>query len=72
MPPIEVALNHPRGAAGLFTGDRGTSVAAMAQAFEAWIKRQTGVAGIISAGGSGGTAMVAPAMRALPSACPRC
>ena len=71
VPPIEVALNHPRGAAGLFTGDRGTSVAAMAQAFEAWIKRQTGVAGIISAGGSGGTAMVAPAMRALPIGVPK-
>ena len=71
VPPIEVALNHPRGAVGLFTGDRGTSVAAMAQAFEAWIKRQTGVAGIISAGGSGGTAMVAPAMRALPVGVPK-
>jgi uncharacterized protein (UPF0261 family)/ABC-type branched-subunit amino acid transport system ATPase component len=71
VPPIEVALNHPRGAVGLFTGDRATSVAAMAQAFEAWIKRQTGVAGIISAGGSGGTAMVAPAMRALPVGVPK-
>ena len=40
VPPIEVALNHPRGSAGVFTGDRGTSVAAMAQAFEAWIRRQ--------------------------------
>ena len=71
VPPFEVALNHPRGAVGLFTGDRGTSVAAMAQAFETWIKRQTGVAGIISAGGSGGTAMVAPAMRALPIGVPK-
>jgi len=71
VPPFEVALNHPRGALGLFTGDRGTSVAAMAQAFETWIKRQTGVAGIISAGGSGGTAMVAPAMRALPIGVPK-
>ena len=43
----------------------------MAQAFEAWVKRQTGVAGIISAGGSGGTAMVAPAMRALPIGVPK-
>ena len=54
VPPIEIALNHPRGSAGIFTGDRGKAVAAMAQAFEAWIKRQTGVAGIIAAGGSGG------------------
>jgi uncharacterized protein (UPF0261 family)/ABC-type branched-subunit amino acid transport system ATPase component len=71
VPPIEVALNHPRGASGIFTGDRGASVAAMAQAFEAWIKRQNGVAGIISAGGSGGTAMAAPAMRALPVGVPK-
>ena len=71
VPPIEVALNHPRGSAGLFTGDRGPAVAAMAQAFEAWIKRQTNVAGIIAAGGSGGTAMVAPAMRALPIGIPK-
>src|SRR5262245_16999679 len=71
VPSIEVALNHPRGSAGLFTGARGKSVAAMAQAFEAWIKRQTGVVGIISAGGSGGTAMVAPAMRALPVGVPK-
>ncbi len=71
VPPFEVALNHPRGAVGLFSGDRGTSVAAMAQAFEAWIKRQADVAGIISAGGSGGTAMAAPAMRALPIGVPK-
>ena len=71
VPPIEVALNHPRGSAGIFTGDRGTSVAAMAQAFEAWIRRQPGVAGIISAGGSGGSSMVAPAMRSLPIGVPK-
>jgi uncharacterized protein (UPF0261 family)/ABC-type branched-subunit amino acid transport system ATPase component len=70
VPPIEVALNHPRGSAGIFTGDRGTSVAAMAQAFEAWIKRQP-VAGIISAGGSGGSSLVAPAMRSLPIGVPK-
>ena len=71
VPPIEVALNHPRGSAGVFTGDRGTSVAAMAQAFEAWIRRQPGVAGIISAGGSGGSSLVAPAMRSLPIGVPK-
>ena len=30
----------------------------MAEAFETWIARQSGIAGIISAGGSGGTALV--------------
>jgi uncharacterized protein (UPF0261 family) len=71
VPPIEVALHHPRGSAGIFTGDRGASVAAMAQAFESWIKRQQGVAGIISAGGSGGSSLVAPAMRALSIGVPK-
>jgi uncharacterized protein (UPF0261 family)/ABC-type branched-subunit amino acid transport system ATPase component len=71
VPPTEIALHHRSGAAGVFSGDRGTSVAGMAQAFEAWIRRQGGIAGIIAAGGSGGTAMAAPAMRALPIGLPK-
>jgi uncharacterized protein (UPF0261 family) len=55
----------------VFTGDRGASVAGMTLAFARWIARQEGIAGIISAGGSGGTAMVAPAMRALPVGVPK-
>jgi uncharacterized protein (UPF0261 family)/ABC-type branched-subunit amino acid transport system ATPase component len=69
--PLEVALNHPRGSAGVFTGDRGASVAAMAEAFEAWIARQSNIAGIISAGGSGATALATPAMRRLPVGVPK-
>lgn len=71
VPAHLVAAFHPRGAAGVFTGDRGTAVAAMTEAFARWIARQTGIAGIIAAGGSGGTAMVAPAMRALPVGIPK-
>jgi uncharacterized protein (UPF0261 family)/ABC-type branched-subunit amino acid transport system ATPase component len=71
VPPHQVAAFHPRGASAVFTGDRGTSVAAMTAAFERWVSRQTGIAGIISAGGSGGTAIVAPAMRALPVGVPK-
>ena len=71
VPPTEIAAWHPRGAAGVFTGDRGASVAAMTLAFERWIRRQEGVAGIISAGGSGGTALATPAMRALPVGVPK-
>ncbi|MFW6076764.1 MAG: Tm-1-like ATP-binding domain-containing protein, partial [Hyphomicrobiales bacterium] len=71
IPPHQVAAFHPRGASAVFTGDRGQSVAAMTLAFERWVRRQTGVAGIISAGGSGGTAIVAPAMRALPVGVPK-
>jgi uncharacterized protein (UPF0261 family) len=71
IPAHQVAAFHPRGAAGVFTGDRGAAVAAMAEAFTRWIERQAGIAGILSAGGSGGTALVAPAMRALPVGVPK-
>jgi uncharacterized protein (UPF0261 family) len=43
----------------------------MTLAFERWIGRQQGIGGIISAGGSGGTAIVAPAMRSLPIGVPK-
>jgi uncharacterized protein (UPF0261 family)/ABC-type branched-subunit amino acid transport system ATPase component len=69
--PQEVALAHPRGSAGISSGDRGTAVAAMTEAFKAWLPRQQGVLGIISAGGSGATAMVTPAMQALPVGLPK-
>ena len=68
--PIEIALNHSRGSAGVFGSDRGASVAAMADAFEAWTARQSGIAGMISAGGSGATSLVTPAMRRLPVGVP--
>ncbi|MDP2087636.1 MAG: Tm-1-like ATP-binding domain-containing protein, partial [Gemmobacter sp.] len=71
IPAHQIAAYHPRGAAGVFTGDRGTSVAGMTEAFARWIVRQDGIAGIISAAGSGGTAIVAPAMRALAVGVPK-
>jgi uncharacterized protein (UPF0261 family)/ABC-type branched-subunit amino acid transport system ATPase component len=71
VPPLEIALHHRRGSTAVFTGDRGASVAAMAEAFERWIAQQSGIAGIISAGGSGATALVTPAMRALPVGVPK-
>ena len=71
VPAHLIAAFHPRGAAGVFTGDRGQSVAGMTLAFQRWIVQREGVAGILSAGGSGGTAMVAPAMRALPVGVPK-
>ncbi len=69
--PSAVAGLHPRGAAGVFTGDRGTAVAGMTLAFERWIGQRNDVAGVIAAGGSGGTALVAPAFRALPVGIPK-
>ncbi|MEM9013059.1 MAG: ABC transporter permease [Pseudomonadota bacterium] len=71
IPAHQIAAFHPRGAAGVFTNDRGRSVAGMTEAFARWMARQEGIAGILSAGGSGGTAMVAPAMRSLPVGVPK-
>jgi uncharacterized protein (UPF0261 family)/ABC-type branched-subunit amino acid transport system ATPase component len=67
----EIALNHGRGGAGVFGADRGASVTAMADAFAKWLRRQGNVAGIISAGGSGGASLVAPGMRDLPVGVPK-
>jgi uncharacterized protein (UPF0261 family)/ABC-type branched-subunit amino acid transport system ATPase component len=67
----EVALNHGRSSSAVFRSDRGAAVAAMAEAFEAWIKRQEDVAGVISAGGSGGASIVAPGMRTLTIGTPK-
>jgi len=71
IPASVIAAFHPRGASGVFTGDRGTSVAGMTLAFERWMKAQDNVAGVIGAGGSGGTALVAPAFRSLPVGVPK-
>ncbi|MFD0914857.1 ABC transporter permease [Pseudahrensia aquimaris] len=71
VPPHSIAAFHPRGTSGVFTGDRGTAVSGMTQAFERWMAAQNNVAGIISAGGSGGTALATPAMRVLPVGVPK-
>ncbi|KRR11379.1 ABC transporter permease [Bradyrhizobium jicamae] len=67
----EIALNHGRGGSSVFGADRGASVSAMADAFANWLRRQGNIAGIISAGGSGGASLVAPGMRALPVGVPK-
>jgi uncharacterized protein (UPF0261 family)/ABC-type branched-subunit amino acid transport system ATPase component len=67
----EVALASPSGSAGIASGDRGTAVAAMTEAFRAWTAKQQNVAGIISAGGSGGTAIATAGMQTLPVGVPK-
>jgi uncharacterized protein (UPF0261 family) len=69
--PAEVARAHPRGPDAVFTDDRGASVTAMAEAFARWLAARRDVGGIISAGGSGGTALATPAMRLLPVGIPK-
>jgi uncharacterized protein (UPF0261 family) len=68
----EIAAFHPTGVhAVLGLTDRGAAVSAMAQAFECYVRQVDWIGGMIGAGGSGGTALIAPAMRALPVGTPK-
>ncbi len=69
--PREVARHHPEGEFAVFSGDRGIAVSAMAVAFEHFLLTRRDLGGIISAGGSGGTSLATPAMRALPIGVPK-
>ncbi|MCH8507020.1 MAG: Tm-1-like ATP-binding domain-containing protein, partial [Ectothiorhodospiraceae bacterium] len=69
--PREVAHYHPRGSHAVFTRDRGSAVSAMAEAFEHYLASRRDVGGVISAGGSGGTALTTPAMQRLPVGIPK-
>lgn len=68
----EVAGYHPHGAAAVASSDRGEAVGAMAVAFEAYVRaNESSIGGIVGIGGSGGTAIVTPGMRALPVGRPK-
>ena len=69
--PREVARHHPGGESAVFSGDRGSAVAGMALAFEHFVRTRRDLGGIISAGGSGGTSLATPGMRALPIGVPK-
>lgn len=69
--PRDVARHHPQDESAVFSGDRGTAVEAMGLAFERFIHTRRDIGGLISAGGSGGTALVTQAMRALPIGLPK-
>ena len=69
--PREVARHHPDGERAVFTGDRGSAVTEMALAFEEFVTRRRDLGGLISAGGSGGTALATRAMRRLPIGVPK-
>ncbi len=69
--PREVARHHPRGERAVFTGDRGSAVSEMSLAFAHFVARRRDLGGIVSAGGSGGTALATAAMRALPIGVPK-
>ncbi|MBI3368587.1 MAG: Tm-1-like ATP-binding domain-containing protein [Burkholderiales bacterium] len=68
---VQVAALHPAGAQAVFTGERGSAVAAMAEALLAFVRQRGDLGGILGAGGSGAAALVGPAMRALPVGLPK-
>ena len=71
MSAAEVARFHPQGARAVFTGDRGSAVVEMAVAFEHFVGTRRDLGGIISAGGSGGTALATQGMRRLAIGTPK-
>ena len=74
---LTVASFHPTAigrASALSATDRGQAITSMSEALECFLRgeHESGrVAGVIGIGGSGGTALITPAMRALPVGLPK-
>ena len=72
---VAVAGHHPGGSDAVFgSGDRGRAVAAMGDALRAFLLAEFAagkVAGVIGLGGTGGTALITAALRALPVGLPK-
>lgn len=68
----EIAAHHPEGA-GMVLGrdDRGAAVGAMAEALTRWLSARDDIGAVLGMGGSGNTALVTQAMRALPIGTPK-
>lgn len=71
FPPELIADFHPQGRDAVFCGDRGKAINAMALAFKIFLSRRQDVIGVIGLGGSCGTALITPAMQALPVGVPK-
>jgi uncharacterized protein (UPF0261 family) len=67
----EIAAYHPQGASAVFCDDRGTAIRGMTDAFERFVKTRHDLGGLLGLGGSGGTAIITRAMRALPIGVPK-
>ena len=72
IPALTIAAAHPQGATAIFAQtDRGKAVSAMAKALSIWLPQHNKIAGVFGLGGSGNTAIVTQAMRALPIGVPK-
>ncbi|WP_334473881.1 Tm-1-like ATP-binding domain-containing protein [Arsenophonus sp. PmNCSU2021_1] len=66
-----IASYHPLGREAIFSQDRGKAIAAMAIVFEKYLSQQKDVLAILGLGGSGGTALITPAMQSLAIGIPK-
>lgn len=75
MAAQEVAGHHPDGAGAVFNAtDRGVAVIAMSQALAVLVRERLAageIDGMLGVGGSGGSSMIAPALRLLPIGVPK-
>ena len=68
----DVARHHPKSSAAVLgLNDRGQAVTAMAEALTHFLLSRDDIAGVLGLGGSGNTAIVTAAMRALPVGLPK-
>lgn len=68
----EIAACHPDGAgAVLGVDDRGAAITAMADALTRWLLARDDIGAVLGLGGTGNTALVTQAMRALPVGVPK-
>jgi len=67
-----VAVHHPRGASAVLgLSDRGQAISAMAVALKHYLLARDDIGAVLGLGGSGNTAIVTEAMRALPVGVPK-
>jgi uncharacterized protein (UPF0261 family) len=71
VPATHVARHHPAGEKAVQLDDRGAAIAAMADALACYLAGRDDVGGVLGLGGSGNTAIVTAAMRALPIGIPK-
>lgn len=69
--PETVAAHHPDGPDAVFLDDRGAAVTAMSVALTHYLCGVDDLGGVLGLGGSGGTALITPAMRALAIGVPK-
>ncbi len=68
----QIASHHPAGSSAVLgLSDRGAAVTAMAEALTAFMLQQKDIGAVLGLGGSGNTAIVTAAMRALPVGLPK-